>query len=123
MRSATCLRKRIGLFALYTLFQQPNIFSRYLVLSPSIWWDDDVILGFEESFAGDNTQLPAKLFLSVGDSEGDTMVSSLHKLTGILQSREYKGLELTKVILADETHLSVVGSAFTKGIRAVFNQQ
>jgi predicted alpha/beta superfamily hydrolase len=111
-----------GLFALYSLFQQPNIFSRYLVLSPSIWWDDDIILGYEESFAGNNTQLSAKLFLSIGDSEGDTMVSSLHELTGILQKREYRGLELTKVVLAGETHLSVVGSAFTKGIRTLCDQ-
>jgi predicted alpha/beta superfamily hydrolase len=33
-----------GLFGLHTLFRQPESFSDYLILSPSIWWDEKTIL-------------------------------------------------------------------------------
>ena len=34
-----------GLFGAYTLLERPATFDRYLLASPSIWWDDRVLLG------------------------------------------------------------------------------
>jgi hypothetical protein len=47
-------------------------------------------------------------------------VLNLEELAATLHSREYAGLLLNKEILAQETHLSVVAGAFSKGIRAIF---
>jgi predicted alpha/beta superfamily hydrolase len=40
-----------GLFSLYALFSQPDTFQRYVIGSPSVWWDNEVILRFEKDFA------------------------------------------------------------------------
>jgi predicted alpha/beta superfamily hydrolase len=47
-----------GLFGLYTLFRHPETFSDYLILSPSIWWDEKVILREEEAFLSGKKACP-----------------------------------------------------------------
>ena len=39
-----------GLFGLYTLFHEPDTFSRYIIGSPSIWYDDTVSIKYAEKF-------------------------------------------------------------------------
>jgi predicted alpha/beta superfamily hydrolase len=40
-----------GLFALYVLFREPETFRRYVVSSPSMWWDKKVILKHERRYS------------------------------------------------------------------------
>lgn len=114
-----------GLFALYTLFHSPDTFDRYIALSPSLWWDDGVMFDYESIFAESHFELPIRLFLAVGereDAEGPElrMVSNLVKFHKQLLERDYAGLELEMVVLADETHQSVVASATCRGLRWIF---
>ena len=44
----------------------PNVFSRLAVMSPSIWWDKQVIIGMVESLEG---KLPLKICLDTGTHE------------------------------------------------------
>jgi predicted alpha/beta superfamily hydrolase len=117
-----------GLFSLYALFEAPNTFNRYVVSSPSLWWDDRVILEYEREYAQEHPDLPVKLFLSVGGLEEDAMirgpnekwVSNLEEFHSILEDRSYAGLEMEMVILADEDHLAVIPSALSRGLRTVY---
>ncbi len=52
-----------GLFALHTLFNAPASFQRYVVVSPSIWWNNRVILEQETASAKRGDDLTANLFL------------------------------------------------------------
>jgi len=115
-----------GLFSLYALFHAPETFNRYVVSSPSLWWDDRVAFEYEEEFAREHSGLPVKLFLSVGELEeqewpGIGMVSNVQDLHKKLEDRNYAGLEMQMVILEDETHSSVFPGAFTKGLKTVFH--
>jgi predicted alpha/beta superfamily hydrolase len=114
-----------GLFPLYVLFYAPETFNRYIAVSPSLWWNDRVILEYEEEFADKHSDLPAKLFLSVGGLEEEQypdlgMVSSLKEFHERLEDRNYAGLEMEMVVMEDETHHSVFPSAFSRGLRTVF---
>ena len=115
-----------GLFSLYALFHAPETFNRYVVSSPSLWWDNRVAFEYEEEFAREHSELPVKLFLSVGELEeqewpGIGMVSNVQDLHKKLEDRNYAGLEMHMVLLEDETHSSVFPSAFTKGLKTVFH--
>ena len=117
-----------GLFGLYTLFTSPESFNRYVLGSPSIWWDNKYILKVEEDYAKDNNKLSANVFLSIGDLEeegeqADTfkMISNVKALSKTLQSRNYKGLILKMAILEDETHCSAVSATLNRGLRSVFS--
>lgn len=114
-----------GLFGLYTLFNSSDSFKRYVIGSPSIWWDDRHILKVEEEYAKKNKNLSAKVFMSTGDLEeegGDNfkMISNMKALSNTLLSRNYKGLDLETAIFEDETHCSAVSATLNRGLRNVF---
>jgi predicted alpha/beta superfamily hydrolase len=110
-----------GLFALYVLFHQPETFKRYVASSPSLWWDKKVIFEIERKYATQHTELPAKLFLSVGSQEKQ-MVSDLEELVKILKQRKYIDLEWESHLFEDEGHFSVFGTAVCRGIASVFSK-
>ena len=58
-----------GLFALTALFHRPDLFQRYLVIGPSLWWDRRSIFADEAAWAGSHPDLPARLFMAVGSEE------------------------------------------------------
>ena len=110
-----------GLFAAYVLFTRPQLFDRYLISSPSLDWGGGEI-GKEEArfFASGHGDLPARVFISAGSAEPDQMVPDVNALAGVLRGRGYKGLQLTEKIFEDETHLSVIPFAFSRGIRVLY---
>ncbi|MFJ3058580.1 alpha/beta hydrolase [Herbaspirillum sp. NPDC087042] len=55
-----------GLFVLHTLFTRPGLFSRYIAASPSLWWQQGVILDEERRFTG---APGAQLWVMVGEAE------------------------------------------------------
>ena len=110
-----------GLFALYTLFHKPKLFNRYLVGSPSFFWDSGILFEYEKKYFENSSDLPVKLFMSVGSQENQkSFINPFNNFNQIMNSRRYQGLEMISIILEDETHYSSYGNAFTKGIRWLF---
>lgn len=109
-----------GLFALHTIFARPDAFRRYIVSSPSLWWDDGVILKTESRFAREQRQLPKSIFMSVGSEEPLDMLERFQPFTDSIRSREYSGLTFTAAVLTGESHLSALATAFTRGLRTVY---
>ncbi len=58
-----------GLFATYALLTEPSTFSKYAIGSPSLWWHNDMMFGYEEQYAAAHDDLDAKVFFSVGEYE------------------------------------------------------
>ena len=59
-----------GLFTLYVFLTKPNTFNYYFAASPSIWWDDHIILQKLEAFIKHPTNTkPISLVISVGELE------------------------------------------------------
>ncbi|KGJ05636.1 hypothetical protein SAMN04487972_105100 [Paracoccus halophilus] len=54
-----------GLFTLYALLARPGAFARYAAISPSIWWDEDLIRRVAQAAAP--ASLP--LLVALGDRE------------------------------------------------------
>lgn len=115
-----------GLFALYTLFHKPDTFKRYIIGSPSMYWDDAITFQYEEAYAKTHESLNAKVFMSVGaleaiyEPEFAAMVGNVEKLAKILNSRNYLGLELIDHIFEQETHLSVIPATMSRGLREIY---
>lgn len=127
-----------GLFGLFTLFRSPAAFRRYLIVSPSIWWDERVILRYEQSWAEDHDDLPARVFLAVGGNEQAAgggwknegfpdeaiaavrQIDNWRELCARLDARRYRGLSLKCVLLDGEYHLTVGAAAITRGLTSLF---
>lgn len=109
-----------GLFATYVLFEAPDLFQRYGINSPSLWWNDGEMFAAEAAFAGAHAALPAHVFLSVGSEEGNNMVPPLERLAETLRRRGYEGLTVDAVVFQDETHTSVVPAMMARTLRVLY---
>jgi predicted alpha/beta superfamily hydrolase len=116
-----------GLFGLYVLFHEPETFQRYIIGSPSIWYDSLVTLNYEAEYAATHRDLHAKVFMSVGllEEQSDTvylMVTNMKRLTDKLLSRQYPNFGFETAVFEAETHLSQSAVAISRGLRVIYRK-
>jgi uncharacterized protein len=111
-----------GLFVLYSMLREPELFTRFCAGSPSLGWDEKILFRYEDELAQIRSSLPAKLYLSVGSLEGE-LVGLVEKFCARLKSRNYVGLDLTHAVLDNETHLSGEPASIVRGWKAIFSSQ
>ena len=112
-----------GMFVAYAPFEAPDLFSRYGMLSPSLWWDDGSIFRLEGVFARRNPPLPKMVYLSVGFNEWPDDISNVFRLvdllcSGLKSGSRYQGLEVIAAINMDDFHLSPVH--FARAIESLY---
>ena len=104
-----------GLFTLFALFDRPGLFNHYFAGSPSIHYDDQVMLRLEEEFSYNHSDLPAKLFMCKGGLEDTSGIEDMNKMAEVLLSRHYPGLEIITHVFEDETHSTAMAASFMRG--------
>lgn len=72
-----------GLVSLYLVLKHPQVFSRAAVLSPSVWWNDRVILSEVDAFDGPRP----RIWLDIGGREGADAVNGARALRDRLTAR------------------------------------
>ncbi|MFC4311951.1 alpha/beta hydrolase [Steroidobacter flavus] len=132
-----------GLFALYVLFNHPDAYQTYLINSPSINWGNGAILKQEAKLkdalaagkaaprvlliAGEYEEKLAdhvKLYPGVTREQMQAMLTSFGMVTNALALADRlkamkapAGFQVEAVIFPSETHLSVVPTAISRGLR------
>jgi uncharacterized protein len=112
-----------GLFAAYVWLNDGGTFSRYLIGSPSLWWDKGMILKTEADLAKSGKALHGRVFLSVGAEEGGgdlDMVGSFKNLTTAINSHSYTNLQLESYIFESTDHFSGFPGAFSRGLKFLY---
>lgn len=113
-----------ALLGLQMLFSRPQLFSKWLLASPSIWWDGRAILEHEAAWFDKTSDLPARIWISAGELEAglDTsyaMLENARELANTLRQRDYPGLHVRFAELANESHSSTIGAAISAGLRSL----
>ena len=112
-----------GLFALYSLFTQPDIFNKYVVGSPYLIPDNFVIFDYEEQASSTFNDLSAKVFISVGsEASEEKYFNPIDELVSIIQTREYPNLILETKIFDGSDHLVGPPEVITHGLISVFGE-
>lgn len=73
-----------GLVTMYLGLRYPTVFNRLAVLSPSIWWDQRLIVREVEKL---NAKLPLKIWLDAGTGEGQDVVNDARALRDALVAK------------------------------------
>jgi predicted alpha/beta superfamily hydrolase len=112
-------------FATYVLLERPSAFSHYIVASPSLYLCGEDLFQKEASYAADNSDLAANVFISFGARELDlfaqaAIASSATRLAELLTRRNYPGLVLKTAIFQDETHARACLSGLARGLDHLF---
>lgn len=108
-----------GLFGTYVLFKKPQLFNRYLLISPSYWWNNKMIYKYESDYAASNKNLNANLVFTAGSKETD-MIENIPIMISALESHNYAGLSKEFIKTADDIHYTTFSTAFTKGIQLLY---
>ncbi len=104
-----------GNFALSTLFQQPQLFQRYVVADALLDPAD------QQHYAEHHDSLPVRLHLVIDDKLSNEDMARFKSSIATLESRGYAGFTVTHQIITNCTHCAVVPPAFQVGLVAVFS--
>ena len=78
-----------GLVSLYLGLRYPTVFGKLAVMSPSVWWNHKSILGYLNEHAPQMWERP-KVWLDVGDREGQKAVRDVEHLARRLKANGWK---------------------------------
>lgn len=70
-----------GLISMHLGVTRPDVFGRLIVASPSVWWDDKVIL---RSVAASRPSADQRVWVDIGLEEGGSMVPDARRLAELL---------------------------------------
>jgi predicted alpha/beta superfamily hydrolase len=73
-----------ALVSLYFGFKYPTVFGKLAVISPSLWWDNQVLLRKAKDL---KAKLPARIWLDIGTGEGEQMVNDVKALRDSLTKK------------------------------------
>ena len=95
------------------------MFSKYLLISPSLWWDNKVIfndlknLHLKEKYT--------KLYMASGRLESRIDDQQI-EFFDLLNCKKSDRLSIMSEIFEDETHRTIFGTGFTKGLRFIYSK-
>ena len=120
-----------GLAAVHAVLTRPGLFNRYVIVSPSIWWDDWLyarsgryVMKQVDETASLTYPAETRVYFAVGDAEERLgLVTDLHVLVDALRKQRRTNLRLYLEVLDDEMHEGVFPAAFMRGIVGVYAQE
>jgi ankyrin repeat protein/predicted alpha/beta superfamily hydrolase len=111
-----------GLFAIHALLAKPDLFDGYIAASPSLWWDDSLLVRRAAEFFSKNPKLERKLFFAVGKDERQAVQDYYNQMSAILEKSKPAGFEATLRRLDGEGHPTICIPTMYYGLKAVFGQ-
>ncbi len=106
-----------GVFVVNAFHRDSQFFNGYISLSPSMWWDNNILIDRTKDFLIKNPTIRNRLYISVAN-EGKSM--GVDSLASILKSFAPKGLLWKFDKLPDEVHETVSYKGYWDGLKFVF---
>ena len=107
-----------GLFGAYILFTEPDLFSNYILGSPSVWFDNNAVLAVQAA----KPKVATKVYLSVGQyetpayGEGQDMVAGANQLKDKILQLASANIELQFEIVTGASHATAFPTTAIQGL-------
>ena len=115
-----------SVFGLYTLFTRPGMFQNYVLGSPSLWFDDHLLLKMEAEYARTHKDLPARIHMVAGSFESfgpterhykdNDLAGTMQRFAATLQQRKYPSLTVSSEVADGEDHYTVFHDVASRGL-------
>jgi uncharacterized protein len=118
-----------GLFGTHALLTEPEMFQKYILMSPSLWYGRRLMIARERGYATRHKDMPAQAFFMIGGEETvpdpDTepfansrmaMVEDMDEMVRMLKGRNYPSLQVQSRVFPGEDHGSVYVDAIKTGM-------
>ncbi|WP_345253196.1 alpha/beta hydrolase [Flaviaesturariibacter amylovorans] len=103
-----------GLLAAEVLLTRPALFTDYLIVSPSFWWDRGSLLARPRPASG----APRNVYLAVGKEEPE-MVRGVHRFLAKLKAAPRKGEQIRFEYFPKENHATILHRAAYEGLQVL----
>ncbi len=107
-----------GLFVVETFLLEPDLFDAYVAVDPSLWWNDQKLIGEAARRLAARPELKKTLFLASGDLKD--IAEPTERLSGILAKSALPGLRWHYEKMPEEKHSTIFHPAALKAFRLVF---
>lgn len=107
-----------GLLATEILFEKPQLFDNYIIVSPSLWWDDEKLLKRQASHYKSN-----KSIYIAGGKEGEVMERTAKELFDKLDENKNQNTSLFYEFLEDKTHGDALHIAVYNAFEKIFKSK
>ncbi|MCW3128155.1 MAG: hypothetical protein JWO03_3813 [Bacteroidetes bacterium] len=122
-KSATLIGQSLGgLLASEILVKKPELFDRYLIVSPSLWWHDESLLADAPEWLGKKLTKETRVYIAVGKEEKQ-MQEDAKKLADLLKTSGKTNLKVDYNFMPEENHLTILHNAAYKGFEVLFSKK
>ena len=116
-----------GLLATEILFTKPNLFNKYIILSPSLWWDNGSLLNRNPVILNDTFTQNIAIYIGVG-KEGLVDISETPHVMEVdadllaekLKKTKSKNVTIYFDYLPQEVHETVIHQAVFNALRILY---
>lgn len=105
-----------GLLATEILLKKPILFDNYIIVSPSLWWNNESLLKAAPGLFNKSSEKNKQIIISVG-AEGKEMEGDAKKLSEILRS---SGVKVHFLTLPKENHLTILHNSVYKSFELLY---
>jgi uncharacterized protein len=109
-----------GLFAVHAMLAKPDLFNSYIAVSPSLQWDNFVLIDRLKEFFKSRKEYNRTLFASLGNEPGD-IGDAFGMFQDELKRQQVKGFVWEAARYDDEDHGSVVLRSHYAGLRKIYD--
>lgn len=118
-----------GLLATEILIKKPYLFNKYIIISPSLWWDNGSLLNVESPIYKESYKEKIDIYIGVG-KEGlapteipHVMEVDANLLSEKLKSTKSKNVNISFDYLPEEDHATITHQAIFNAMRILYPKE
>ena len=105
-----------GLFAIYTLENQPELFDSFICIDPSLWYDDQSCVKKMADFLKNNKDIKKSIFISLSNEKE----MGVFPFIDVLETDAPEGLKWDYIHYKNETHNSLGFKSICAGFEMIY---
>lgn len=115
-----------GLLATEILFTKPQLFTKYIIMSPSLWWNDGALLKAKPQILNPTYTRPVAVYIGVGKegsidgSKNHIMEDDAKLLYQKIKQGQAKNVAVNFDYLPTESHATVTHQAIFNAFRILY---
>lgn len=109
-----------GLLATEILLKKPGLFSHYLIVSPSLWWDNESLLKEAPALLSKQETPETFVYVSVGKGEEKIMQREANEFYSLLQKANKPTLKTAYKLMTEDNHATILHRSLYEGLLVLF---
>lgn len=110
-----------GLLATEILFKQPTLFNSYVIVSPSLWWDNESLLKLQPVLLNESYTQQTRIYIGVGE-EGKVMEEDAKRLFELINNAGRKNIAASFDFIKGKKHANIFHQAVSNALE-IFDEK